>query len=145
LENSIKAARLAWDDIDRAIQKVLLAVNNTISDRRGQWLLDANHDQSSCELVIVHMQGNKIDLKLRDNIIDRSFITDGIRWIIDYKSSEPGPEQSTEDFLIQETKAYQPQLARYKACFEALGEANIKLALYFPLLKKEENFLEIDM
>jgi ATP-dependent helicase/nuclease subunit A len=108
-------------------------------------LLDNSHERSVCELVIVHKQGNKIDLKLRDNIIDRSFIAEGVRWIVDYKSSEPTAEQSMGDFLIHEATVYKPQMARYKACFQALGETNIKMALYFPLLKSKEKFLEIDV
>ena len=133
------------EEVNRSIQKILLAIDNTINDDRGKWLLNDSHERSACELVIVHKQGNKIDLKLRDNIIDRSFIADGARWIIDYKSSEPAAEQSIGDFLIQEVAAYKSQLVRYKTCFEALGETNIKVALYFPLLKNQERFLEIDV
>ena len=133
------------EEVNRSIQKILLAIDNTINDDRGKWLLNDSHERSACELVIVHKQGNKIDLKLRDNIIDRSFIADGARWIIDYKSSEPAAEQSIGDFLIQEVAAYKSQLVRYKTCFEALGETNIKAALYFPLLKNQERFLEIDV
>ena len=123
----------------------MLAINNTLNDKHGRWLLDDTHEQSTCELAIVHKQGNTIDLKLRDNIIDRSFIIDGVRWIIDYKSSEPSVAQSIEDFKIQEIGAYKSQLERYKACFVALNETNIKMALYFPLLKSSERLLEIDV
>lgn len=133
------------DDIDYAIQKIIRAINNTLEDKHGQWLLDDTHLHSASELAITHQQGNHIDLKLRENIIDRSFITAGFRWIVDYKSSEPTREQSTSDFIIQEVAAYKSQLVRYKACFTALGETDIKTALYFPLLNSGERFVEVDV
>ncbi|RYY75572.1 MAG: DNA helicase UvrD [Gammaproteobacteria bacterium] len=132
------------DEIERAIKKILFAIHNTLNDEHGKWLLNNSHEKSECELVIVHKQGNNIDLKLRDNIIDRSLIDDGVRWIIDYKSSEPALEQPITDFLTQEIAVYKSQLDRYKACFEALGETNIKLALYFPLLEKNFRFVVVD-
>jgi len=143
----IQLRQQGWheEEIDHSIKKILLAVNNTLNDRHGKWLLDNTHTQSACELVIVHQQGNKIDLKLRDNIIDRSFVVDGARWIIDYKSSEPSAGQSVDDFLIQEMTAYKAQLARYKSCFEALGENIIKTALYFPLLNSGKRFIEVEI
>ncbi len=86
--------------------KITQAIHNTLNDQHGQWLLDNSHHQSACELTITHKQGNHIDLKLRENIIDRTFIAEGVRWIIDYKSSEPGNGQSVADFIVQEIAAY---------------------------------------
>jgi ATP-dependent exoDNAse (exonuclease V) beta subunit len=143
----IQLKQQGWhaEDIEHSIKKIVLAVSNTLNDKHGKWLLNSTHSQSTCELIIVHQQGNKIDLKLRDNVIDRSFVVDGIRWIIDYKSSEPSMGQSVDDFLTQEANAYKPQLSRYKSCFEALGDQSIKVALYFPLLKNSTRLLEIDV
>lgn len=132
------------DEIAQAIQKVARAITNTLNDKHGQWLLDNSHTHSACELAITHKQGNHIDLKLRENIIDRTFVAEGARWIIDYKSSEPSAGQNLADFITQEAAAYKAQLARYKACFAALGETEIKTALYFPLLENGHRFLEVD-
>jgi ATP-dependent exoDNAse (exonuclease V) beta subunit len=132
------------DEIAQAIQKITRAIANTLHDKHGQWLLDNSHAQSACELAITHKQGNRIDLKLRENIIDRTFISEGVRWIIDYKSSEPSAGQNLADFIVQEVAAYKAQLARYKACFAALGETDIKTALYFPLLEDGHRFLGVD-
>lgn len=132
------------NEITHAIQKIAITIHNTLNDQHGKWLLDDSHQQSACELAITHKQGNHIDLKLRENIVDRTFIADGIRWIIDYKSSEPHAEQTTADFITQEIAAYKTQLIRYKACFAALGETEIKTALYFPLLGDGERFVEIE-
>lgn len=131
------------EEISFVIAKISLAIDNTLADARGQWLLDNSHSQSACELAITHKQGNQIDLKLRENIIDRTFIAEGTRWIIDYKSSEPAVGESLADFLTRETAAYKPQLARYKACFAALEETLIKTALFFPLLEQGERLVEV--
>lgn len=132
------------DEIEHSVQKISLAICNTLQDPQGQWLLDDTHLQSACELAIIHKQGNHIDLKLRENIIDRTFIADGRRWIIDYKSSEPRAGQAVTDFILQETAVYKTQLLRYRACFTALGETEIKTALYFPLLGNGERLVEVE-
>jgi len=132
------------DDIVLALQKITRAIRNTLNDNHGLWLLNSRHTQSACELSIIHQEGTSVDLRLRENIIDRTFIVDNVRWIIDYKSSEPAKGQTTDDFIAQEISAYTPQLIRYKACFVALGETTIKLALYFPLLESPTRLFEID-
>jgi ATP-dependent exoDNAse (exonuclease V) beta subunit len=143
----IQLKQYGWsqDEIAQAIQKITRAITNTLNDKHGQWLLNDSHAHSACELAITHKQGNHIDLKLRENIIDRTFIVDGVRWIIDYKSSEPSTGQILEDFIAQEVVSYKPQLARYRACFEALGESDIKQALYFPLLEDGQRFLSVEV
>lgn len=127
-----------------AVEKISRALQNTLSDEKGRWILDSQHQQSECELAIVLTQQTTTELKLRENIIDRTFISNGIRWIIDYKSSEPANDQSITDFIQQEVNTYRDQLLRYQSCFVALGESNIKLALYFPLLDSQEKLIEID-
>lgn len=136
-----------WNNeaITQATQKILRAIHNTINDEHGQWLLDNTHQHSACELAITHKQGNQTDLKLRENIVDRTFIVDGVRWIIDYKNSEPNLGQTHEEFISQEINSYRAQLMRYKLCFLALGESEIKTALYFPLLKDTQRFVEVNI
>lgn len=133
------------EEITHAIKKISHAIHNTLHDAQGLWLLSNDHQQSACELAITHKQGNHIDLKLRENIIDRTFIAEGTRWIIDYKSSEPSNGQTVAEFKQQETVVYKAQLARYKACFAELGEEKIKTALYFPLLGEEEKLVEVEL
>jgi ATP-dependent helicase/nuclease subunit A len=142
---SLQQKGFSSSDIGPAIEKITKAIRNTLNDKHGQWLLDNSHKASTCELAITHKEGNAIDLKLRENIIDRTFIAEGTRWIIDYKSSEPHTGQSIADFIVKETAAYTPQLKRYKSCFVALGETNVKTALFFPLLEDEYRFTEIEL
>jgi ATP-dependent exoDNAse (exonuclease V) beta subunit len=68
-------------------------------------------------------------------VIDRTFVdAEGIRWIIDYKSSahEGG---GLEDFIDSEVERYAPQLANYRNAMQLLEpERTVRTALYFPLL-----------
>lgn len=116
-----------------ALDKIELGLSRTLSDPNGQWILRGDHEHSACELDLWSGQGNSA----RNSIIDRTFIDDGTRWIIDYKSSEPKANQSLEAFARQETDHYREQLQRYRKLFETEA-LTVKTALYFPLLSRLE-------
>ena len=111
--------------ISTALNNVILAVNNTLNDTQGQWLLNHQHQNSATEYELWNHKGQ--------HIIDRTFIEKNTRWIIDYKSSQPKEGQAINEFLEEEKQKYAAQLQRYSKLFT--GESNvIKTALYFPLL-----------
>ena len=57
-----------------------------------------------------------------------------MRWIVDYKvSSHEGGD--LEEFLDREQERYRKQLEQYAALMKMLDNREIKLGLYFPLLK----------
>ena len=76
------------------------------------------------------------------HIIDRTFVeiesernkSKKKRWIIDYKSSQPKPDESLENFVEAEKKTYQKQLNRYKKLFKEKN-TETRIALYFVLLQ----------
>ena len=74
------------------------------------------------------MQKDKQDV--REHIIDRTFIADGVRWIVDYKSSDPETGQTMDEFFARELDAYKEQLQRYKNLTTATETLPIKTALY---------------
>lgn len=126
---------LGWqgESLQAAISNIRLGLQRTLEDSDGQWLLDPSHEHSQCELALHHWS----DKGARESVIDRTFVVDGVRWIIDYKSSTPAAGQNLEQFLAQEVDQYRGQLQRYCAAFQALGETRIVAALYFPLLDSE--------
>jgi ATP-dependent helicase/nuclease subunit A len=65
--------------------------------------------------------------------LDRTFVADGRRWIVDFKTSEH-EGGSLSEFLDSEVARYAPQLERYAAAIAAIDERRVQLALYFPLL-----------
>jgi ATP-dependent helicase/nuclease subunit A len=124
----IQLQQLGWsgDNLNRALQKVTNAITTTLTSEKGRWLLNSDHQQSACELSL--MQKDKQDV--RESIIDRTFIAEGVRWIVDYKSSEPEAGQSMEDFAVREMETYKGQLQRYETLMSAVETLPIKTALY---------------
>ncbi len=109
------------------IASITTTLESTLNDSRGQWIL-ANHEDSHCEYEIDTLQNGK----KKSFIIDRTFIDDGIRWVIDYKSAKPADGQSNEDFLNQQMNNYREQLDQYAKLFSELDSKPIRCALYFP-------------
>lgn len=124
----IQLQQLGWsgDNLNRALQKITSAITATIDSAQGRWLLNSDHHQSACELSL--MQKEKQDV--REHIIDRTFIVDGVRWIVDYKSSEAESGETDDQFIAREMEAYLPQLTRYKNLLVATETLPIKTALY---------------
>ncbi len=124
----IQLQQLGWsgDNLDRATKKIANAITTTLNSEKGRWLLNSDQKQSACELSL--MQKDKRDV--REHIIDRTFIAEGVRWIVDYKSSEPEVGQCMENFIEREIMIYKEQLQRYEALMTAMETLPIKTALY---------------
>ena len=113
-------------------QRIYQALSSMLKTAKGRWLLDHTHQASACEKKIYYAHKQEI----RHSIIDRTFIDvkeSPIRWIIDYKSSEPKDGQSIEEFAIKETEQYKSQMAHYGHLFSAEPHP-VKMAIYFPLI-----------
>jgi ATP-dependent helicase/nuclease subunit A len=125
---TIQLQQLGWsgEHLNRALQKITVAITTTLNSEQGRWLLNSEHEQSACELSL--MQKDKHDV--REHIIDRTFIADGIRWIVDYKSSEPEAGQTMHEFIARETATYKNQLQRYRMLLSSMESLPIKTALY---------------
>jgi len=120
---------VAREDIDEVWERASRAVMGTLSDPRGQWLLSGS---GYSELALTGVLNGSAE----SVIIDRVRIDDdGVHWIVDYKTStHEGGDLS--GFLRQESDRYRPQLRRYAEVYTALAGAEVKTALYFPLLKE---------
>ncbi|GMG88148.1 UvrD-helicase domain-containing protein [Biformimicrobium ophioploci] len=127
----LRQCGLSGQDLMNAHKRVQRAVFGILGCDRGRWILDPSHQDARNELAIY--AGGR---QLRRSVIDRTFIdrSDGTRWIIDYKVTEPGSGQEPGDFFAAELQEYSPQLERYRRLFAGLGEKQIRCALYFPLL-----------
>ncbi len=122
---------VADDDLGAAAIRIAAALQQTLNDARGQWILRAQREaKSEWRLTGV------VDSGLVNVAIDRTFVDDGgVRWIIDFKT---GGHQGADvaAFLDNEQKRYRSQLETYARLLAALRpeEKNIRLGLYFPLL-----------
>ncbi len=129
--NALTSLGVPAAELKAAVTRVSLAISNTLADEKGQWILDKSHQQARSEFAIGGLEAGKI----KTLIIDRTFIDKtNTRWIIDYKTaSHEGGE--LDKFLDQEQQRYQAQLNRYAQYMGKIDNRQIKLGLYFPLLK----------
>ncbi len=136
LESRIKTALLAEGlspaHLDEAVQSGMTALQNTLQDETGRWILKAHADAHSEYPLTGYIQGRYLN-----KILDRTFVdADGVRWIVDYKTGEHQGSR-LEDFFQQEKKRYQAQLDQYEELLKLKGETRpIKKALYYPLYKR---------
>ena len=66
-------------------------------------------------------------------VLDRSFVADGVRWIVDFKTgAHEGGDR--EAFLDAERVRYAATMQRYARLVGALDPRPIRLALYHPRL-----------
>ncbi|MHB8252841.1 MAG: UvrD-helicase domain-containing protein [Acidiferrobacter sp.] len=128
--NLLRGFGLHGADWEAAQEHVTQALERTLSDEVGRWILEAGHDeaQSECPLS-AFVDGQLITVR-----VDRTFVdAKGVRWIIDYKTSRhEGSDRAA--FLDQEQRRYTEQLTGYARLFSDLDHRPVELALYFPLL-----------
>ncbi len=130
LDRQLSSLGVPASELSTSRQLVQQAVDQTLASERGRWLL-ASYPQQACELALSGIVAGE----LLHAIIDRTFIADGIRWIVDYKTSAPAAAESIEAFLRREQEQYRSQLKAYARLFELKGAAEpIRTALYFPLI-----------
>ncbi len=127
----VQLTALGVEDCESALDILQEAVTRALNHDQGRWLLDNRHPGSACELALGHPGDNGL---ASHSVMDRAFVHDGVLWIIDYKSSRPLENQSTEDFVTTETQRYRDQLARYRRAMAPRHGGDIRTALYFPLL-----------
>jgi ATP-dependent exoDNAse (exonuclease V) beta subunit len=123
------------DRCEAACERVLDAIQRTMEDERGRWILGMNGDlrDAASELAL----SGVVEGRILEGIIDRTFVDDkGRRWIVDFKTSthEGG---GLEAFLDEEVVRYRPQLQRYARLMRLLHpDQPVHAALYFPLLRQ---------
>ena len=127
----LSALGTASAELDETAALVQQAFVDTLTDPTGQWILSRNHQEADCELALT----GQLDGKLVNAIIDRTFIDNGCRWIIDYKSGHHGGA-NLDAFFAEEVERYRDQLQRYARLFAQMGETDIRTALYFPRHQK---------
>jgi ATP-dependent exoDNAse (exonuclease V) beta subunit len=129
----LSAFSFASGEIDNAMTKVEQSLHSTLHDSELHWVFDHEQEQSAAELPLQSYASGFV----HTHIIDRTFIDKkGVRWIIDYKSSQPSSKQSLESFLAEQVALYSGQLSRYKSLFEDEDNKGVKTALLFTSVPK---------
>ncbi len=114
-----------------AAARVTAALIAVQEDPRGRWILRGGHRDASRELALSGVwRGGVVRV-----VFDRSFIDEtGMRWIIDYKTSQH-LGSGVEEFLDREVLRYGAQMQRYASLARHLGPEPVRLGLYFPLMR----------
>jgi len=132
---SLSSEGIRREKAEAIISRVTRAIENCLESTQGRWVL-ADHEDAHCEYAITAV----LDKRPVSLMLDRTFVDEGTRWIIDYKtSSHEGGD--LEGFLESEEKRYRAQLSRYREAMAITESRPINTALYFPLL---DRLLEVD-
>ena len=120
------------------LSRLSAAVATMLADDQGQWILH-NHNQAQCEQALGYH--NRETNHAGTSVIDRTFVDNGIRWIIDYKLSSPTAQETEQQFIDRQTEAYRSQLKHYGTLYRKLESNPVRCALYFPQIPL---FIEVD-
>lgn len=101
-----------------AARQLAMLLHTTVQSEAGRWVLQP-HAQAVSELALEQLGSGK-------KVIDRTFVADGIRWIIDYKSMPV----TTDDDLTVLAASFKPQLAAYAQLFHT-ADVPVKAAILF--------------
>jgi ATP-dependent exoDNAse (exonuclease V) beta subunit len=118
----LRAQGLDAGQAEAGADEALTALQTTLASDTGRWLL-ADHPGGAAEQAWTSRDG---ELTVK-HVIDRVFIADGVRWIVDYKTVRATPEE-----LPARAEGFRPQLDRYAALF-ANDPLPLKLAVWFVL------------
>ena len=111
------------------LDSLMTAIENILSDEKGRWIL-GNHIESHCEHELSYFDTDSQTVKT--SVIDRTFVEDDTRWIIDYKYSRPNDNETTQQFAQRQTEAYRGQLRHYAQLYRHIDKYSVRCALYFP-------------
>ncbi|MFN0101707.1 MAG: UvrD-helicase domain-containing protein [Bryobacteraceae bacterium] len=115
-------------ELDSAVQRASEALSRTLLSERGRWVLSA-HAEGVSEWELSGVFGSDIYSRK----LDRSFVADGVRWIVDYKTGvHLGGD--VQGFLEREQERYRAQLEQYAELVSRLDHRPVRLGLYFPLM-----------
>lgn len=128
-QKKLRQFGLSSDDLDVSLSIIKTAIQNTLADERGRWILNHQHHEADSELPIsVHTEND-----VYHYVIDRTFVDDNdTRWIIDFKVTQID-EDNPSVLLIKAQERYGSQLESYATAIRLYDNRPIKLGLYFPL------------
>ena len=112
------------NEASHGAQLVTAMLKQVVDSKDGRWILQ-KRENSDDELAI-----SRADKQLvSTHVVDRTFVEDGVRWIIDYKSLSLDAD-AIDAALGAIAEQYQPQLSRYASLFVDEG-LPIKKAILF--------------
>ena len=106
------------------------ALANVLGDARGRWLFAPEHTDAASEWALAGID----DGAIAHVVLDRSFVADGVRWIVDFKTG--GHEGAdVEHFSIAKWSAIAISCIATRGSCRRSDDRPIRLGLYHPLLR----------
>ncbi|MDR0251514.1 MAG: hypothetical protein LBI35_09475, partial [Burkholderiales bacterium] len=119
---------------DDAANRVIAILSAVRDDPFAQWLLDPAREGARNEWALsAASESSRADNRYVR--LDRTFIDNGVRWIVDYKTAE-ADTTDIETWLDAETERHRPQMEGYAALMKRFEERPLKLVLYYPQLQR---------
>ena len=131
LERWLTSRSWREDESTSAARRVIAMLKTTIASADGQWVL-AQHEDDAAELALsTTMIGDDEQFggTTSTRVVDRSFVDNGARWVIDYKTADLGTRADAAS-LRQHAEYYRRQLEQYAALFQVDGVPVRKAILY---------------
>jgi len=128
--SELSALRVPADRIDYALKRLTKAVSNLQTDTDAHFLFADYAEQQNEYTLSAFEQGVVTQYR-----IDRTFVDgNGVRWILDYKSTETR-NQNVHAFVDEQVATrHRGQLEKYGVLMRQIDDRPIKLAVYFPML-----------
>ena len=120
---------VARERCETYLERVRDAVQRTLRDERGRWILARRDERDGIELALT----GKVAGRIVNVVIDRCFVEAGQRWVIDYKTAIPS-DGNLSGFLDAQREAHRAQLERYSSLLSRFGPEPVRSALYFPAI-----------
>lgn len=131
LEGRLHSLGVPEEALEPAVERCLRALKESLTSKRGRWILNPEHREARSEYAISGVWNNR----LVRSVVDRTFVDEGgVRWVVDFKTGTH-LGGSEEQFLQREVERYRPQLTRYARLLQHLDQRPVRVGLYFPLLK----------
>ncbi|MDZ4252733.1 MAG: DNA helicase, partial [Sulfuritalea sp.] len=105
--------------------RVARMLATTLASADGQWVLRRRAD-AAAELALTRVGAGATVLT---RVVDRSFVEDGVRWIIDHKTADLGDHADPERLRAHAAR-YRAQLEAYAMLFAGEGLPQ-RLAVFY--------------
>jgi ATP-dependent helicase/nuclease subunit A len=130
IEQQLLSLGLPKGQLTTAKAMVLENLTSSLACSDGQYIL-GDHQGSLAEFGIEALVTSPSE-QIKSFYIDRSFVdAEGVRWIIDYKTSSASDENPNEQFFEKQLALHRAQLENYGHLMSVLEQRPIMLGLYF--------------
>ena len=131
----LRALPLPEDDAAWIAAELRRQISGVLADPHGRWILFADPTGQSEAAFTSVLDGEPARI-----VVDRTFVDDGARWIVDYKTAPLA--RGDEAALTALRHRHTPQLAHYARVLGAIDSRPVRTALYLTALPRFEE-LEI--